>query len=128
MSAPTVYVVADQRRVESHDGRPWVDEDIDVDYGYFPTYESAQAFADVLDAGPFEERQTRRAAHEKRVRVWGRKQARAAKLGVASTDDCPALNDKGAPVHLVVEISPWPSTNPTATVTVTVTVTGRTDP
>ena len=106
MSTGAIYVIAEQRRHDSYDGRPWTEEEIDPDHGYFPTRDAAQAFADSLDAGPLKRHREQVAAHEKKVRTWERKQARAAKLGFANPDDRPvSYLDQPLP-HLVIEVRP----------------------
>ena len=109
MTAPitgAIYVIAAQWWRDSYDGPSSIEEEIDLDHGYFATRDAAQAVADSLDEGPLDRHRAQVAAHEEKVLAWEQKQARAATLGFANPDRRPVLCSEEPLPHIVVEVHP----------------------
>ena len=102
-----IYLIAFQTYIDP-DRPHWLDETVNEDYGYFTTREEAQAFADQLDSEPQARYAEKKAAYDKAVKRWDRKQARAAAQGFSNPDFHPSAPEKPLP-HVVVGVKPHES-------------------
>lgn len=100
-----IYVIADRTHQQDIDGRPFVEDEIDPDLGFFTHEAAAQTRVNDLNTPAIAAHADATARYDKQLKAWERKQARAAKLGFSSPDWRPQPPTEPR-LSVVVEIRP----------------------
>lgn len=82
----SIYVIADRTHLQDTNGRPFVEEEIDPDRGFFTDEAAARTRVNDLNTPTLTAHADATARYDKQFKAWERKQARAAKLGFSNPD------------------------------------------
>lgn len=99
----SVFVIMENRHGYDRDGYECVDEEVDLDRGFFVSRDKAEKLVDDLNAPRLQPYEEAMAAYPRQVKRWEAKSSRAAKQGFRNPDDYPR-KPEAPDLYEVVEI------------------------